>query len=135
MNKDNLDVSKLRVDTGTLRASDLYQDIAIPAQPTPTEPGKPTQVAHPWRAVLRTFVAAAVGSLITWLASIGIDLEALAPAITESITLGLFTLVTGVMTGVLAHPAVNKWVERYLPFLATGAHTEAPTLDSEDSSL
>lgn len=132
MNKDNLDVSKLRVDTGTLRASDLYQDIAIPA---PAKPGQPTQVAHPWRAVLRTFVAAAVGSLITWLASIGIDLEALAPAITESITLGLFTLVTGVMTGVLAHPAVNKWVERYLPFLATGVHTEAHNLDSEDSSL
>ena len=97
----------------------------------------PTQVAHPWRAVLRTFVAAVVGAAITWLAGIGIDLEALAPAITESITLGLFTLVTGVMTGVLAHPAVNKWVERYLPFLATGVHTEAqaPTLDSEDSSL
>ena len=125
MNKDNLDVSKLRVDTGTLRASDLYQDIAIR-----TEPGKPTQVAHPWRAVLRTFVAAIVGEAITWLAGLGIDLEALAPAITESITLGLFTLATGVVTGVLAHPGVNRWVERFLPFLATGVHTEAHNLDS-----
>lgn len=89
-----------------------------------SQQGKPTQVAHPWRAVLRTFVAAIVGVVITWLAGVGIDLEALAPAITESITLGLFTLVTGVVTGVLAHPAVNEWVERFLPFLATGVHTE-----------
>ena len=87
-------------------------------------PGQPTQVAHPWRAVLRTFVAAAVGSVVTWLAGVGIDLEALAPAITDSLTYGLFTLVTGLVTGVLAHPAVNTWVERYVPFLATGVHTE-----------
>ena len=89
-----------------------------------TKQGKPTQVAHPWRAVLRTFVAAIVGVVVTWLAGVGIDLEALAPAITDSITYGLFTLVTGVVTGVLAHPAVNTWVERYVPFLATGVHTE-----------
>ena len=89
-----------------------------------SQPGQPTQVVHPWRAVLRTFVAALVGAAITWLAGVGIDLEALAPAITDSITYGLFTLVTGVVTGVLAHPAVNAWVERFLPFLATGVHTE-----------
>ena len=89
-----------------------------------SQPGQPTQVVHPWRAVLRTFVAAAVGSVVTWLAGVGIDLEALAPAITDSLTLGLFTLVTGVMTGVLAHPAVNAWVEKWVPFLATGVHTE-----------
>ena len=89
-----------------------------------TNQSQPTQVAHPWRAVLRTFVAAVVGVVITWLAGLGIDLEALAPAITDSITLGLFTLVTGVVTGVLAHPTVNTWVERYLPWLATGVHTE-----------
>ncbi|AZQ77680.1 hypothetical protein EJ997_10330 [Flaviflexus ciconiae] len=89
-----------------------------------SQPGQPTQVAHPWRAVLRTFVAAVVGAAITWLAGVGIDLETLEPAITESITYGLFTLVTGVVTGVLAHPAVNEWVERFLPFLATGVHTE-----------
>ena len=89
-----------------------------------TQTGKPTQVVHPWRAVLRTFVAAVVGVVITWLAGVGIDLEALAPAITESVTLGLFTLVTGVVTGVLAHPAVNAWIEKWVPFLATGVHTE-----------
>ena len=127
MNEDN------RVTTGTLRASDLDQDIVV-RTPSPTS-NTPTQVAHPWRAVLRTFVAAFVGAAITWLAGLGIDLEALAPAITESITLVLFTLVTGVVTGVLAHPAVNKFVERYLPFLATGVHTEPHNLDSEDSSL
>lgn len=88
------------------------------------QPGQPTQVAHPWRAVLRTFVAAAVGSVVTWLAGVGVDLEALAPAITDSVTLGLFTLVTGVVTGVLAHPAVNAWIEKWAPFLATGVHTE-----------
>ena len=87
-------------------------------------PGQPTQVAHPWRAVLRTFVAAVVGVVVTWLAGVGVDLEALAPAITDSLTYGLFTLVTGVVTGVLAHPAVNAWVEKWVPFLATGVHTE-----------
>lgn len=96
------------------------------------QPGQPTQVAHPWRAVLRTFVAAVVGSVVTWLAGVGIDLEALAPAITESVTLGLFTLVTGVVTGVLAHPAVNTFVERYLPFLATGVHTENKEASNAD---
>lgn len=89
-----------------------------------SQQGKPTQVAHPWRAVLRTFVAAIVGVAITWLAGVGIDLEALAPAITDSLTYGLFTLVTGVVTGILAHPAVNAWVEKWVPFLATGVHTE-----------
>lgn len=86
--------------------------------------GQPTQVAHPWRAVLRTFVAAVVGAVVTWLAGLGVDLESLAPAITESVTYGLFTLVTGVVTGVLAHPAVNAWVEKWAPWLATGVHTE-----------
>ena len=77
-------------------------------QPTDT----PTQTAHPWRATVRTIVAAIVGLLPllpiivaeTGLASVAWVAGAVA--------------VTGTVTRVLAIPAVNAWVTEYVPGLA-----------------
>lgn len=76
----------------------------------PTTP--PTQTLHPWRATLRTGVAATLGLL------------PLVPTIVN--TAGLATVpwlagIVGVAAGVtrvLAVPAVNTWLTNFLPFLA-----------------
>lgn len=87
-------------------------------------PGTPTQVAHPWRAVLRTFVAALIGGAVIWLASLGIDLKPLEGAMVESVTAIAYAAVTGFFTWLLARPKVDAFVEKYMPWLATGVHTE-----------
>jgi hypothetical protein len=87
-----------------------------PSHPIPGRslmtPLTPTQTRHPWRATLRTIVAAGVG------------LAALAPTI--AVTAHVDTVpavveilgVCGVVTRVLAAPGVDRWVRRYLPWLA-----------------
>lgn len=72
----------------------------------------PTQAQHPWRATLRTVVAAAVALL------------PLLPVIAETAHIQTVPIVAGVLvvagavTRVLAVPAVVDWMRRYLPFLA-----------------
>lgn len=85
--------------------------------------GTPTQVAHPWRAVIRTFVAWAVGFLVAWLArTLGIDLTELEPAIVDSITVGVWAVATGFAQWLLTRPAVVRLLE-HTP-LSTGVETE-----------
>lgn len=96
------------------------------ANTTPTA-GVPTQVAHPWRSVLRTFVAAAVGVAVAWIArTLGIDLAELQRAIVDSITAVVWALATGAVQWLLTREGVEAWLRKYVPLLATGVHKEAP---------
>lgn len=84
--------------------------------------GTPTQVAHPWRAVARTVVAWVVGA------------AALAPLIYEAIVqadaasatgwAAVALGVAGAVTRVAALPQVEAFLQRFLPWLATGVHVE-----------
>ncbi|WP_435589819.1 hypothetical protein [Micromonospora aurantiaca (nom. illeg.)] len=74
---------------------------------------EPTQTRHPWRATLRTLAAAIVGAitLIPVVAvTAGVDTV---PAVAQVIA------VATAVTRVLALPAVDAWLRRYLPWLAT----------------
>lgn len=85
-------------------------------------PGTPTQVAHPWRSVLRVFVAAAVAVGVRWLADRGLDLTALSEAMVDSISNALGAAALGGVQWLLTRP----WMERFLsgtPF-STGVDTE-----------
>ena len=76
-----------------------------------TQPA-PTQTRHPWRATIRTAVAAAIGLL-------SLAPLILAGAHLEGTVLGGQALaVSAAVTRVLAIPAVNAWVTEYLPWLA-----------------
>ncbi len=75
-------------------------------------PQTPTQTRHPWRATARTVAAATVGllSLLPWLAATAhVDTV---PAVAQVLA------VTGLITRILAYPAVDAWVRRYVPWLA-----------------
>ena len=72
-----------------------------------------TQTAYPWRATLRTVFQALVGLAVAW------------PVIVEAI--GLDTTwawvsgslaVAAAVTRVMALPAVDAWLSRFLPWLA-----------------
>lgn len=76
----------------------------------------PTQVTHPWQATARTVFAVlvALASLIPVVAVAGgIDTV---PAVAQLIA------VCGAVTRVLALPAVDDFLARFLPFLAAGRH-------------
>lgn len=76
---------------------------------------QPTQVRHPWRAVLRTLVAAAPAA---------IGLLYLLPDIARQAGIAQVGWVTAALTvvaaitRVLAMPAVNGWLHRNVPSLA-----------------
>lgn len=88
--------------------------------------GTPTQVAHPWRSVIRTLVAWLVGLGVAALARwVGIDLTDLAPAMVDSITVGAWALATAFAQWVLTRPVVVRVLE-FTP-LSTGVETEDRT--------
>jgi hypothetical protein len=76
----------------------------------------PTQVKHSWRATVRTVFQGVVG------------FAALAPAIYQAIEhkdasaatgfAAIALAVSGALTKVMAIPAVNDFIAKYLPFLA-----------------
>jgi len=75
-------------------------------------PVTPTQTKHPVRAVLRTVAAGAVAALpLIPLALAGVHLDGTAVGV-EIIA------VSGGITRLLAMPAVNGWLQQYVPFLA-----------------
>ena len=99
---------------------------AIPTS-TPPVPGVPTQTAHPWRAVLRTFVAAGVGVAVAWLVrTLGVDLTVLSQPIIDSLTAAAWAVGTGLVQWVLTRP----WAQPVLEAvgLGTGVHTEQRAL-------
>lgn len=88
-----------------------------------------TQEAHPWRAVVRTFVAAAVGVALAWLVrSLGVDLTPLSQPIIDSLTAAAWTVGTGLVQWVLTRP----WAQPVLEAigLGTGVHAEVRDADA-----
>src|SRR4051794_29221411 len=73
----------------------------------------PTQTKHPWRATARTIVAAGVGALtlIPVIATTA-RLDTI-PAIAQVVA------VAGIVTRILAVPAVDNWLHEFVPWLAT----------------
>ncbi|ROO51474.1 hypothetical protein EDC02_6352 [Micromonospora sp. Llam0] len=79
-----------------------------------------TQSRHPWRATLRTAVAATIAALplIPLAASeAGIDTV---PAVAGVVA------VTGAITRVMAIPGVDAWLRAYAPWLASAPRHEVP---------
>lgn len=79
-----------------------------------------TQARHPWRATLRTIVAA------------GLPLVVLLPAIVDASGVARFGWAAGLVaacgtfTRVLAVPGVNAWLAQYVPPLAAAPKSELP---------
>lgn len=85
-------------------------------QPAPVPP---TQVRRPWRATLRTVFAATVAFAAMWaliVEAAGVD--STEPYIALSLT------VTGAITRIMALPAVEVWLAKFLPFLAAEPKSE-----------
>lgn len=68
----------------------------------------PTQTRHPWRAVIRTIVAA--------LPLVPIVIAELGVGSVPWVAAAL--IVIGSVTRILAIPAVNAWLTEYVPWLA-----------------
>jgi len=97
----------------------------------PENTGVPTQVANPRRAVLRTVVASIIW-LILALPIANLILSEVAAYLQEQTSLEVapwvwlavngalatVTFITGLVTRVLAVPAVNAWLTAHLPILA-----------------
>lgn len=82
-----------------------------------------TQEAHPWRAVVRTFVAAAVGVVLAWLVRVlGVDLTPLSQPIIDSLTAAAWAVGTGVVQWLLTRPGLQPGLE--VIGLGTGVHAE-----------
>lgn len=72
--------------------------------------GIPTQVAHPWKSVARTFVAAGVGITVAWLVrTLGVDLTALSQPIIDSLTTGAWAAATGLAQWLLTRPRLQSF--------------------------
>lgn len=83
-----------------------------------TQPSvQPTQVRHPWRATARTVFAALIGfapmAPVIYHAATGGEPD----QATGAAAVGL--AVAGGVTRVIAIPAVDAWLRRFVPFLAT----------------
>lgn len=88
--------------------------------------GTPTQVAHPWRTVVRMFVVWGVGLLVAWIArTVGVDLTELSEAMADSLTVGVWAVASGAAQWLLTRPWVEALLQRSVKPLATGVHTEA----------
>lgn len=82
-----------------------------------------TQVQRPWRTTVRTVFQAVVGfAAASPLIYTAITQEDSATATGAA---GTVLLVTGAVTRVMAVPAVEKWLGRFLPFLAADPNGEA----------
>lgn len=85
-----------------------------------SEVGTPTQVAHAWRATVRTVFQAIVGFAAMWAVIVeALGIDAKLPWVAGSLA------VTAGITRVMALPQVEEWLVKYLPFLASGVHTES----------
>lgn len=83
----------------------------------------PTQTRHPWRATIRTtfaVVVALAAMLPALVAASGVD-ETLAPVAGA-------LAIAGAITRVMALPAVDAFLSRFVPWLAAGADDDSPML-------
>lgn len=84
------------------------------------ETNTPTQVAHQARTMIRTALQATVGALVGWLATKGLDLTDYTDAI-----VGISSVIGGgIVSYIMAQPGVNRFVDKWLPFLGTGVQQE-----------
>lgn len=95
--------------------------------------GVPTQVLYPWRTALRTlfqYIAGlAVTAIIAWSArTLGVDLSHLSAELTGSLAAIIWGIFTMFSARVMAIPAVNNWLARFIPFLAANTQS-APAGD------
>lgn len=72
-----------------------------------------TQEQAPWRATARTLFAALIGLASMWALVVeALGLDQGIPWVAASLA------VTGAVTRLMALPAVNNWLRRYMPWLA-----------------
>lgn len=82
-----------------------------------------TQEAHPWRSVVRTFVAAGVGVAVAWLVRVlGIDLTPFSQPMIDSLTAAAWAVGTGLVQWLLTRPGLQPALQAI--GLGTGVHTE-----------
>ena len=90
--------------------------------------GTPTQVAHRVRTAGRTALQALIGSGVTalcaWLAGFGLDLTGAESDITLLATWIVLGLLAALCAWIMSLPGVERGLQRFAPFLATGVHTE-----------
>ena len=90
--------------------------------------GIPTQVAHPWRTVVRTLIqhvsGLIVAGLIWLLASIGVDVSELGPDLIVSLTVLLTLFFSGAAARIMALPQVEDFFAKYITPFATGVSEE-----------
>ena len=98
-----------------------YLDADGDGQPDEREPEVPTQVAHPWRAAVRTMLAVLLGvgivAPVAWLI-VSEELErqqlTLPPGVTAAVAYGLAVLavITASITRIMAIPQVSDLLTR-----------------------
>lgn len=93
-----------------------------------TEPPPPSQVSHPWRAVLRTSITALI-ALLSLLPQI-----ADAVNIDEIPEVAKFLAITVAVQRVLTLPGVENWLKQYAPWLAAEGYTYHGSHRAEDRS-
>lgn len=94
-----------------------------PNPPVVPEPVPPTQVTHPWKATLRTFVqtwiAGAVAFLLAWPLVepvISEYVDTLPPYIARFVlpTVTVIASIAGLVAKLMAIPRVNEWLTHHL---------------------
>lgn len=85
----------------------------------PVNPGTPTQVAHPWRATVRTIFQAAVSFAAMW----GLIVEAMGLDATAGWVAASLAF-TGAITRIMALDSVDRWLSQFVPWLASGVGSE-----------
>ena len=84
-----------------------------------------TQSEYPWHAVVRTVFQAVVGFAAMWALMVeAMGLDETLPWVAASLA------VTGAITRVMAIPAVNQWLARFIPFLAASGRAAAISDDA-----
>jgi len=77
---------------------------------------RPTQTIHPWRSVLRTVIAAAIGFI-----PIGTDLVIQLGWDSTPFFAG-FIALGGAITRVMAMPQTEAWLNKYAPWLSASQY-------------
>lgn len=92
-------------------------------------PNQPTQVEHPWRAVIRTafavLVALAAGAPLLYTAATQQSVEAATGAV------GTVLAVSAAITRVMATPFVDTFIRTYLPWLRASSDGEGAPVAEE----
>ena len=87
-----------------------------------------SQVRHPWRATLRTGIAAALAALIAFPGiAVVLSIDDI-PAVASVI--GIAVMITRVM----AVPAVDDWLDNFAPWLASTGPNDDPNRVEQETT-